>query len=160
MNVVAINESNWEELKAIRLKSLKESPEAFSASYSVVLNFSEEEWRSRASGSSGGKFFIAKKGLESVGIIGGFYKTGEYELVSMWVSPIERGRGIAKLLIHSVAQHAKQLGYNSIFLEVKSENIAAFKLYEKVGFKLVSTSSSSSNEIPASLNKMQLNLNA
>ena len=60
MNIVAITENNWEELKAIRLASLQESPEAFSASYSAALKFSEAEWRSRVSGNLGCIFLLRK----------------------------------------------------------------------------------------------------
>ena len=78
----------------------------------------------------------------------------------MWVSPSERGQGIAKLLIKKVISHAKELGFSSIFLEVRTTNISACKLYEILGFKLVSTSSSNHNGASASLNKLRLNLKA
>jgi len=157
MEIISVIETNWQELKAIRLASLKESPNAFSVSYESALNRSESEWRARASGVEGHYFFIAKIGSQSVGIIGGFYKTSQYELISMWVSPSQRGLGIAKSLINRVIQHAKELNQVSIFLEVSPANISACKLYEKCGFGLVSTSNSTENKV---LNKLQLNLNA
>lgn len=159
MEIISVVETNWKELKAIRLASLKESPDAFSASYEAALNFSESEWRARASGNEGRNFFIAKIGSQSVGIIGGVHKTGQYELISLWVSPSERGLGIAKLLIDRVIQHAKELNQCSIFLEVSSNNISACRLYEKCGFNFVSTSQGAVNKASKILNKLQLNLN-
>lgn len=158
MEIISVVESNWEELKTIRLASLKESPKAFSASYEAALNRSESEWKARASGREGCNFFIAKIGSQSVGIIGGVHKTGQYELVSMWVSPDQRGLGIAKLLINRVIQDAKELNQSSIFLEVSSNNISACRLYEKCGFYLLSTSQSTAKTTKA-LKKLQLNLN-
>lgn len=153
MEIISVIESNWEELKSIRLAALKDSPNAFSASYEVALGFSEEEWRSRARGTDGRHFFIAKNGLVSIGVIGGLYKTGEYEVISLWVSPEQRGNGVAKMLINSVIQHAKALNKSSIFLEVDANNISACKLYEKHGFSLVSTTDCVVNGTPKTLNK-------
>ena len=160
MEIISVNETNWEELKAIRLAALKESPEAFSVSYEAALNRSESEWKARASGSEGCNFFIAKIGSQSVGIIGGFHKTDQYKLISMWVSPSQRGLGVAKLLINRVIKHAKKLNQDSICLEVSSNNVTACRLYEKYGFNLVSTSQSTANKASKILNKLQLNLNA
>ena len=109
MEIISVVEENWEELKAIRLASLKDSPVAFSASYEAALDFDESQWKIRASGKEGYKFFIAKNCGQLAGIVGGFYKTGEYELISMWVSPSQRNNGIAKVLINAIVQHAKSL---------------------------------------------------
>lgn len=159
MEIISVGETNWEELKAIRLASLKESPDAFSASYEAALNFSESAWRARASGREGCNFFIAKIDSQSVGVIGGFHKTGQYELISMWVSPSQRGGGVAQLLVNRVIQHAKELNHSSIFLEVSSDNISACRLYEKCGFNLISTGQSTVNKAYKIFNKLQFNLN-
>jgi ribosomal protein S18 acetylase RimI-like enzyme len=131
MEIISVVEKNWEELKAIRLASLKDSPEAFSASYKTALNFDASQWKIRASGKDGYKFFIAKNCGQLVGIVGGFYKTGEYELISMWVSPNQRNNGIAKVLVNAVIQHAKELEKDVIFLEVLSSNLPACRLYKE-----------------------------
>lgn len=160
MDIISVAEKDWQELKAVRLASLKESPEAFSASYETALGFDESQWKSRASGNEGCKFFIAKDVAQLVGMVGGFYKTGEYELISMWVSPGQRNNGIAKVLVNKVVQHAKELEKDSIFLEVLSNNLPACRLYKECGFNLVSTRNSSENGTFKVLDKFLLNLNA
>jgi ribosomal protein S18 acetylase RimI-like enzyme len=160
MEIVSVVEENWEELKAIRLASLKASPEAFSASYETALGFDESQWKIRASGKEGYKFFIAKNCGQLAGIVGGFYKTGEYELISMWVSPGQRNNGIAKVLINAIVQHAKELEKDFIFLEVLSSNLHACRLYKECGFNFVSTRDGSTNGTFKILNKFRLNLDS
>ena len=160
MEILSVSEKNWEELKTVRLASLRESPEAFSASYEVASGLSEAQWKSRASGKEGCSYYIAKNESSLIGIIGGSYKTGEYELISLWVSPSQRENGIAKMLVYKIVQHAKNLKRSHIFLEVLSSNFTACKLYEQCGFSLVSTRRSTENGTVRILNKFQLNLNA
>ncbi len=160
MEIISVSEENWQELKALRLESLKESPEAFSASYEVALSFSESQWRNRASDNEACKFFIAEVGSVLVGIVGGFYQTGEYELISLWVSPSYRKTGVAKKLLCATIEHAKYLGKNHIFLEVLSNNVPACELYKQCGFRLVSTRSSTENGIVRELSRFWLNFNA
>jgi ribosomal protein S18 acetylase RimI-like enzyme len=132
--IIQITEEHWEELKYIRLASLRDSPKAFAVTFEAASNYSETDWRNRSAGKGGATFFIKKLENQPVGIIGGIQRDDDYELISLWVSPEQRGNGIAKSLIEKIIEHAKTIGKASIFLEVSKTNFSARTLYEKTGF--------------------------
>ncbi len=131
--IIQITEEHWQELKSIRLASLKDSPDAFAVTFEAASNYSETDWKNRSAG-KGVTFFIKKLENQPVGIIGGIQRDDDYEMISLWVSPEQRGNGIAKLLIEKIIEHAKTIGIYSIFLEVSKINFSAYTLYEKTGF--------------------------
>ena len=45
------------------------------------------------------------------------------------------GKGVGKLAIEQVIEHAKALGYKKIYAEARPENSRAIGLYGKCGFK-------------------------
>lgn len=47
----------------------------------------------------------------------------------------ERGRGIGTLLIDQTEQFARELGHDRIALAVRTDNIGAAKLYERLGYR-------------------------
>ncbi|MCC6004758.1 MAG: ribosomal protein S18-alanine N-acetyltransferase [Thermofilum sp.] len=50
-----------------------------------------------------------------------------------------RGKGIGKKLLEETVKLANNVGVKEIYLEVKTQNIPAITLYEKMGFKRVGT---------------------
>lgn len=60
-------------------------------------------------------------------------------LYSIAVSPDFRGRGIAERLLILCEKSAVERGYITIRLEVREDNLAAIKIYEKHGFKQLKT---------------------
>ena len=134
MNIVPITERNWHSLKAVRLESLIDSPDAFGLTYQDAKEISKVKWQSIASGKEGLKFFLARSGGEIVGLVGGFHIAEEYELVSMWVRPEKRNNGIGGQLIKELLNHAKSQGSGTVALHVSLDNKVARKLYAKAGF--------------------------
>ena len=59
---------------------------------------------------------------------------GTPELISMWVSPAGRGRGIGDRLVRAVAQWARQQGAAALRLAVAEDNEKAAALYRRNGF--------------------------
>lgn len=60
----------------------------------------------------------------------------EWELENIVVAPQSRRRGLAQGLLRDLASLARNHAAEAIFLEVRESNIAARKLYEKLGFAL------------------------
>ena len=56
------------------------------------------------------------------------------ELISMWVDPAVRGRGVATVLITAIARWAASTGATTLTLFVMLENVAARRVYERNGF--------------------------
>ncbi len=61
----------------------------------------------------------------------------EAQIISVAVDPSVRRKGYGKLLFEQVIRLAREDGINVLTLEVRSENIAALKLYESLGFEQV-----------------------
>lgn len=53
----------------------------------------------------------------------------------LWVSEEFRNRGIASKMLESFHAYARSIGMNECRLEVRKENIKAYKLYIKNGYE-------------------------
>ncbi len=62
---------------------------------------------------------------------------GELHINNVAVREQYRRRGIGLLLLGKVLEEAKRLSVNTAFLEVRSSNLPAQRLYEKCGFKAI-----------------------
>jgi len=89
----------------------------------------------------GSEYWIAE---ESGVIIGGcgVYPTpglpeGCAELVKLYLSASQRGKGIGWQLMEKTFNSAKRLGYRQLYLESLPELGNAISLYEKAGFKFI-----------------------
>jgi ribosomal-protein-alanine N-acetyltransferase len=79
-------------------------------------------------------FYTAKKDGKIVGFIGVQLIEDEAHILHMAVDPAFRGQGISKKMM----EFALNFPARKWFLEVRAGNIAAQKLYESYGFKVIS----------------------
>ena len=61
----------------------------------------------------------------------------EVQIFSVAVDKVFRGHGIGDALLRHLVQKSKELGCNTLTLEVRAGNVAAISLYKKMGFKEV-----------------------
>lgn len=83
---------------------------------------------------NGGVFAVAEIDGMAAGYVIGRVCADESELYRIAVLPQLRGKGIAKALTEEFFRQSVLLGAEKAFLEVRSENIPAIRLYEKCGF--------------------------
>src|SRR5579875_1896761 len=104
---------DWRIWRALRLAALGEAPYAFG---STLADWSgdgdrEDRWRGRLS-IPGAVDLVAVLDGEAAamasGVPGG--RAGEAELISMWVAPAARGRGVGDELIRAVEGWARRAG--------------------------------------------------
>ncbi len=127
--------ADWEALRAIRLESLLDTPEAYGSTYENSVTWSDERWRLAASQSV---YFLAERDGHVVGMISGGTNDrhrGTYWMYGMYVTPAARGTGIAARLVETVGQWARDLGASRLYLHVTSSVGRARAFYEKVGFE-------------------------
>lgn len=138
MNIRRIRPGEGGRLRAIRLTALSDAPEAFGETLEEARALSDAEYEARArAGAEGrtGVFLVAETDLrEWVGMVGGLDAGRRLELVSMWVAPGHRRRGLARSLIRALLDWASARGVPDVHLFVGDVNEPAKALYASMGF--------------------------
>ena len=141
---------DWQALRDIRLEALETAPSAFGSTYEREAAFGEPDWLRRIA--RGGNFlaYIPEAGYIPeayiprhsrgrrlrAGLIGGYPETADIvELVSMYVRPKARGRGVGEALVATVFGWAQDRGAKTVHLWVTESNDHARALYERCGFE-------------------------
>jgi len=131
-----VREDDWRVMRDIRLDALREAPSAFGSTYAGEMLFTESDWRRRASG-HGFFAYLPDLGPRPMGLAGGFGEgEGTAEMVSMWVRPEARGRGVGMAMVEAVVSWARARGMTRLGLWVTESNKPARRLYERCGFTL------------------------
>ena len=129
---------DWQALRDIRLEALRDVPTAFGSTYEREVVRGETHWRDRIS--CGGTFLAYLPELsasEPAGLIGGYQEDpATVELVSMYVRPRARGRGVGEALVATVIDWATAKQATTVHLWVTETNAPARALYERCGFAL------------------------
>lgn len=142
IDVQRVRASDAPTLKRVRLAALQDSPSAFGSTYAAEADRPDTEWEERARLGSAGDdraTFFAYVGNDVVGIVGGYREDGgrdTVDLVSMWVSPSHRGRGVGRALVDAVLGWARDAGASTVSLWVTRGNDPAQRLYEAMGFEV------------------------
>jgi ribosomal protein S18 acetylase RimI-like enzyme len=136
VEVRAATAEDWRLLRDVRLAALRDAPGAFLSTHEERATPTEEYWRGRIN--SGGTFFAylpEVNGSYPAGLVGGFQgKPGTVELVSLWVRPKARGRGVGEALVDAVVNWARARETISVHLWLMETNEHARLLYERCGF--------------------------
>jgi ribosomal protein S18 acetylase RimI-like enzyme len=129
---LAIGEA--ERLRAIRLRALCDAPDAFGTTLEEAERWGAEVWQRQLAELA---TFVAVAVGRDVGLVRGAPHDQDADagyLISMWVAPEARRRGIGSALIDAVVQWAHDQALKRLLLDVGKENSAARSLYEKQGF--------------------------
>ena len=136
-----VTEGDVSELYEFRLRALQESPEAFGATYAEAVLRGVESYRRRLSQPLDETFTLGAYASGTlVGMVAFFRETGEKDrhkgyVVSMYVEPGYRGKGIGRALVSAVITRARQVpGVVQLQLAVVTSNVAARHLYACLGF--------------------------
>lgn len=126
--------ADWQIWRELRLAALAEAPTAFGSRLADWQGADEERWRERLA-IPGSVNFVALLDGRPAGMASGVPgNDGIPELISMWVSPAARGKGVGDRLVESVAQWARQQGATALRLAVMEDNEKATALYRRNGF--------------------------
>jgi GNAT superfamily N-acetyltransferase len=134
---------DWSAIRQARLSALTDAPHAFASTFEHEVDLDGESWQERM---RTGAWFIARDDGDPVGLVGGVAdrETGGPHLVSMWVDPRARGRGVGSALVEAVKAWAVTAGAvtagedtaarQQLILWVADGNDDARRLYERCGF--------------------------
>jgi ribosomal protein S18 acetylase RimI-like enzyme len=144
MDVVRLPIEKWKEYRDLRLRALKEDPEAFSASYATGQAQPDEFWKKRLADSQEGEWswlLFATEDDRLIGMIGAFVEDeipDTATIVSVYVPKEERGRGIStKLMAKMLRVLSETARFKKAQLMVNVNQLPAIQLYRKFGFREV-----------------------
>lgn len=143
---------DWRTMRDVRLRALRDAPDAFSSTLADESDRPAEFWRERLA-TPGATTFLAfdpappdGSALGLVTVLTIDTTTDEATLVpatsdgrdalvvSVWVAPEARGRGVADALLHAAGAHARDMGARRAVLDVGDHNDVAIRLYTRHGF--------------------------
>ncbi len=134
----AVSPDDWEIWRMLRLAALAEAPYAFGSLLAdwQGRNDREDRWRSRLS-IPGSFNVVAEIDDQPVGMTSVVPTTDDsvVELISMWIAPTARGRGVGDALVQEVERWARSMAARSLRLDVADGNRAAAGLYQRNGFR-------------------------
>ncbi|WP_102029279.1 GNAT family N-acetyltransferase [Salirhabdus sp. Marseille-P4669] len=146
MLVTVLGEQDAKEYWELRLKALKNHPEAFGTSYQEALNRENPIEQTKKNLTSEESItFGAYDEEKLVGMVTLLCSSREKEshkasIVAMYVDDDYRKNGIGRQLIFKAINTARRLKHvEQLLLQVVSANKPAIKLYESIGFKTYGT---------------------
>jgi ribosomal protein S18 acetylase RimI-like enzyme len=143
MLIRKLTEDDLDALWSLRLRSLKDNPEAFGSTYEETLERGKENMRQRLLRPHVETFYVGAFEEESlVGMVGFFRESGTKGLhngyiISMYVAPEQRGHGVGKALVAEAIAQARTIPeLEQLLLAVVTTNTAARRLYRSLGFEV------------------------
>lgn len=141
MEIRRIHPDEGPQLRAIRLKALSDTPDAFAVSLADAEKDPEERWEGRAKRASSGDMAVTLIAIEDsvwYGMVSGFLVPEQphvAQLVAMWVDPTRRRQGVALSMVEGIIQWAREREAKNLQLWVTETNSAAKALYASTGFR-------------------------
>jgi RimJ/RimL family protein N-acetyltransferase len=124
--------------RRIRLEALRSEPSFYASSYEDWVSLSVDEWKQRLHD----PVFVAFRDDEPVGITGLLRQRASKmahraTIIMVYVRKNLRGTGLARTLLGTVADYARDIGILQLELAVSAENPAAIRFYLREGFSEV-----------------------
>ena len=134
-------EADWAALRAIRLEMLADSPVAYMETLDDAQARTEGEWRFRAKRGSAGADNLGLAAVDDstgrwLGYLACFVDgPGRGHVVSVYITPAERGTGLATRLMDGVVAWARdEARLDRLHLHVHEHNPRAAAFYRRYGF--------------------------
>lgn len=139
MNIRRLLSTDAAEFRALRLRALREHPEAFTSSFEEATLKPLAESEQRLAPQSNEHFWGAFDGEVLVGMVGLDYEQRmkarhKALVVAMYVAPEQSRRGIGGALLDELVAQARADGLESLTLTVTVGNQGAERLYLDAGF--------------------------
>lgn len=138
LEIRVLTPDDWAAWRPLRLAALGDAPHAFASRLADWTGDAdaEERWRGRLA-IPGSRNVLAVLDGHGVGMTSGVPTShaGTVELISMWVAPEARGRGVGDELVGDVERWARSTGATVLQLSVAEGNAEAEVLYLRHGFR-------------------------
>jgi GNAT superfamily N-acetyltransferase len=133
----------WKAYRDLRLRALRESPNAFGSTLELEQDRPDEEWAERLRSGVDSPWdipLVAQHGGDLAGLVWGKIDPAapdKAHVFQMWVAPESRGFGIATMLIDAVVEWARSANARVVVLSVTCGDTPARRLYARAGFQPV-----------------------
>lgn len=138
-HVISAEPAHWQRVKAVRLRALALSPDAFASTLEREGAFRPEHWQARLTSTQARTFLAVSSASGSdVGLVTGAAYQGRPKaagLFGLWVEPDARSAGFGAALVQAVITWAGDAGYEKLYLDVALDNLPAGRLYSSQGFE-------------------------
>ena len=137
LTVRRIKRGESELYKELRLRSLRDAPEAFGSTHESALKRGPASWIEQADGSSHGSdrsTFLAFIDDQAAGLAAVYRleAPGDVgELIQVWVAPEYRRRGVALALLEAAMKWASENNFRAVTAGIMAGNAGAMTFYQK-----------------------------
>lgn len=139
IDIEVLGEDDWQVVRDVRLRALRDSPQAFGSTLAREEAFREQHWRMRLRSSP---WWVARRAGQPdsrvIGLASMISEPGSTDddrhVVGLWVDPDARRQGVATALLGAVAAAARAQEVRTVSLWVADDNDAAVRLYGRLGF--------------------------
>lgn len=141
--IISLSPEDWQQYRDLRLRALKEEPQAYGSTYEDNAKRPDEFWRERIEDTLNKNtqwLVFARSGGTLVGMAGAFAEKepDNAQVVAVYVVPEARGKGISKLLMQELLTRIKtNEKVKKITVDVNPQQVAAFNLYKNSGFQII-----------------------
>ncbi|MDB5943869.1 MAG: family N-acetyltransferase [Ramlibacter sp.] len=139
MDIRRIVPSDAPAFRALRLRALREHPQAFTSSHEedeqIALAATEERLQDDGGTRFWGAFDSELRGMAGLQREQRAKNRHKATVVGMYVAPEAAGRGIGAALVERLVAAARTSGVAMLVLTVTDGNRAATRLYERAGFR-------------------------
>ena len=141
LEIRRVRPEDWQDLRALRLESLADTPLGFLETLADAEAKPDEDWQARAQrGAADGDAVrdsfqvLAWDDERPVATTLTFLEDGAAWLAAVYVAPAYRGQGLLAELADRCAAWARERGMSVLRLEVHEDNARAQTAYRRLGF--------------------------
>lgn len=143
IEIISLKPEEWQQYRDLRLRALKEEPQAFGSTYEKNAQHPDSFWQERIEDTINKNtqwLVFAKLNATLVGMMGAFVEKepDTVHVIAAYVAPEARGKGISKMLMKELIKRiiANKI-IKKIIVDVNTEQEAAVFLYKNSGFQIV-----------------------
>ena len=101
--------------------------------------WSEQTWWAELAGRPRRDYVVATAPDGSIAGYAGLDLAGDVaDVMTVAVAPSQQGRGLGRVLLDELVRRATARGAEAVLLEVRADNDAARRLYDRAGFEVIS----------------------
>lgn len=143
ISVQPIKTNEWRKYRDLRLRALRDSPNAFGSTYEAEETRTDDMWGSRVDAATSSEIDCALFAHNHEIVCGlvwcklSITDPGTADIYQMWVDPAARGLGAGHALLDAAVTWARKMDACRVRLGVTDADSPAMRLYKSYGFRQI-----------------------